>query len=309
MAATEIARTMHEIREALLLLGVLPADLHAIAGRQRLLKRHELRPRRAQALRGKCTEGRETFHGDGAKMLQAAETLRFQRRLQHRHLQEGDFLGTLRGIDVQVLEISELGAFVHPQARHDRDLLVSSRKVATCRPLMPADRGHGHVQIRHAGKIGPIGIDVELHQKALVAPVVPTRVMAGIARKISLTCSASRRRVRISSSGRRSRSDRPNRRASKDFHRIGLELAHVQERLRHRCGERLLQVIDEQWHVLLVRNLDDELRVVQLLQLGRHREPEARPTAAHKRGERFEDWRGLPCVSGCCGHTPPPRRG
>ena len=41
-----------------------------------------------------------------------------------------------------------------------------------------------------------------------------TRVISGIARKISLTCPASRRRVRISSSWRKSRSDRPNRRTS-----------------------------------------------------------------------------------------------
>ena len=37
---------------------------------------------------------------------------------------KGDFLGTVRRIDVQVLEIGELGAFVYAQARHDRDLLI-----------------------------------------------------------------------------------------------------------------------------------------------------------------------------------------
>jgi hypothetical protein len=41
-----------------------------------------------------------------------------------------------------------------------------------------------------------------------------------------------------------------------------------------------LQEMDEPRHGLLVSHLDDELRVVQLLQLGRHRKPEARPTAA-----------------------------
>ena len=114
----------HEIGESLLLLGVLPANLHAIAGRQRFGKRPEPWPRRPQALRGQCPRGRETFHGDGAKMLQTADTLRFHSRLEHCHPQEGHLLGTLRGIDIQVLEIGELGAFVHPQSRHDRDLLI-----------------------------------------------------------------------------------------------------------------------------------------------------------------------------------------
>jgi hypothetical protein len=57
-------------------------------------------------------------------MLQAADALCFHRRLEYCYSQEGHLLGTLRGIDIQVLEIGELGAFVHPQSRHDRDLLI-----------------------------------------------------------------------------------------------------------------------------------------------------------------------------------------
>ena len=45
--------------------------------------------------------------------------------------------------------------------------------------------------------------------------------------------------------------------------------------------------------VLFVLDLDHELRVVELLLLGRHREPKARAAAAVELGDRLEDLAGL----------------
>src|SRR5207245_1849155 len=78
------------------------------------------------------------------------------------------------------------------------------------------------------------------------------------------------------------------------FDRVRLELAHVQARPWLLFGERVLPELHEDRCVLLVKHFHNELRVVELLLLGRHRRPEPRPTAPHKRGEGFEDRPRLP---------------
>ena len=70
---------------------------------------------------------------------------------------------------------------------------------------------------------------------------------------------------------------------------ICLELADVDASADDVFGERALEFADQFGRVVLVVDLDDDLRVVELLKLRRHREPEARSAAAFERRERVEN--------------------
>ena len=65
---------------------------------------------------------------------------------------------------------------------------------------------------------------------------------------------------------------------------IGLELADVDSGAGDVVGEGALEFADQFRRVVFVVDLDDDLRVVELLELRRDREPEARTAAA------FEAW-------------------
>src|SRR6185295_17669030 len=80
--------------------------------------------------------------------------------------------------------------------------------------------------------------------------------------------------------------------ANFDGHRDWLariELPHI-----HACAgdplvQRLLQRTDQVVGVMLVVDLDNDLRVVELLKLRRDREPESRAAAPDEGGQGFED--------------------
>src|SRR5438876_888445 len=69
----------------------------------------------------------------------------------------------------------------------------------------------------------------------------------------------------------------------------GLELPDVDARPRDGGRQLPLQHRQQVPRVVLVADLQDHLRVVELLQLRRDRGPEARPAAADEGGQRLQD--------------------
>ena len=77
-----------------------------------------------------------------------------------------------------------------------------------------------------------------------------------------------------------------------------LQLADIDARAGNAGRQDRLQVMHELGRDLLVRHLHDDLRVVQLLQLRGHREPEARAASTDEGGHVFQDVLGLAVFAG-----------
>src|SRR4029450_11859046 len=70
---------------------------------------------------------------------------------------------------------------------------------------------------------------------------------------------------------------------------VRLQLMHLDPSPGHRCRQRALEQTGELRGVLFVRHLDGELGVVQLLELGRQREPKSWASAADKAADRAQN--------------------
>src|SRR6185503_1793738 len=81
-----------------------------------------------------------------------------------------------------------------------------------------------------------------------------------------------------------------------DWHRnrlARLELPHIHPRAGDPLVQRSLYWANQVVGVMLVIDLDNHLRVVELLQLGRDREPEPRATTSDEGGQGFQDFMRL----------------
>ena len=162
------------------------------------------------------------------------------------------------------------GALLHAQARDDRDLLVALAEVETGSPFTAAADEQRDVEVRDAGEVGAVGVDLEPHGERRLAPVV---AHAGRARAARGRSPAARSRA-----GAGPPVSSPEMRiGDRDADRLaGLELPHVDARAGHLAAQRRLQRADQLVGVVLVADLDDDLRVVELRLLGGDREPEPR---------------------------------
>ena len=66
------------------------------------------------------------------------------------------------------------------------------------------------------------------------------------------------------------------------------QLAHVNARTGHARRQSILQRRDQMRGVVFVFHLQNDLRVIELLEFRRNRRPETRPTSADKRRQRFQ---------------------
>jgi hypothetical protein len=170
---------------------------------------------------------------------------------------------------------------LHAHTGDHRDLLVA---LAQRRDLVAVHRGErraGHVDVRDPGHVGLVRVDPQPHGEALRAPVVADAARA-LLRAQQLPDLAGQLPQRGNVLAGDAHRDRDPHSAS------GLELAHVERRARHSRAQRLLQRADQVLRVVLVLHLDQDLRVVGLLLLRRHRVPEAGPAAAHEGRDGLE---------------------
>ncbi len=115
---------------------------------------------------------REAAHIHGAELLQPHDTAVHQVVIDIRDLHQGNLVVVLRAVDIQVLNVGELRAFIHAQPGDNRDLLLAF--------LQNADRGSAHargggigdIHIRDAGQVGAIRIDGQRDLRILVSPFI-----------------------------------------------------------------------------------------------------------------------------------------
>ena len=203
----------------------------------------------------------------------------------------GVFCCPLRGIDVQVLHVGQLRALFHPQSRHDRDLLIAFAQHRHLTAVDPRRRGSGHVEVGDSRRVRAVGVGFELDGEDVLPPVVADALgVRGGAQDVFHLLRLLAQRGHVAAGD-----------ADFDRHRDGLarvELPHVDPRARDPLVQRLLQGAEQVVGVMLVVDLDDDLRVVELLQLGRDREPEARAAAPDEGGQGFQDLTRLTILTG-----------
>src|SRR5262249_31414034 len=158
--------------EAFDLFLFLTADLHFIAGRQRACKSFETRPRRLHHLGWEHAFYRETGDRDRAKLISSPELFRLHPVFDGRNLLQRDTGAALRRVDVEVVDVSELRAFLHSQSRDDWNLFVSFAQAG--HPMAAhGRRGRGgYVKVGDAGHVRAVGVRLELDRETLVAPII-----------------------------------------------------------------------------------------------------------------------------------------
>ena len=193
--------TLARLAKPCLLLGLLAADLDAIAGRQSGLRtRCSLRRGRLQDLRRQHAGLRKRMHADGAEMVLPADALGLQMIFECRRPTQRNLLLARGGVDVQILDVRELRALARAAGgRRPGSAGRPGASVVTVTPLMARRGRRGDVPIGDAGEIGAVGIDLQLDLGTLGEPVVlRPPATPGIGRRISCTCPASWRSVWMS---------------------------------------------------------------------------------------------------------------
>ncbi len=168
----------------------------------------------------------------------------------------------------------------------------SSRSDDSVRPFIATAEETATSKLVTPARLARSGSTSSLTENVCAPQSSRTRSAFGMARKHGLAPS---RRARASSSML----------SPGDSHLHGdadrlavLQQAHVQAGARDAARQRRLELRREVRRLVLVFHLHDELRVVELLHLGRDREPEARPAAADERGQRRQHRRGQSSLSG-----------
>src|SRR5262249_37716907 len=110
-----------QVLESLDLILLFTADLHLVAGRQRLGKSVQLRARAAHPLRRQHAVLGESSNGNGAELIPAAQFFGLHTVFNRRNLAERHVRRPLRGIDVEIVDVGKLSALFHSQARDDWD--------------------------------------------------------------------------------------------------------------------------------------------------------------------------------------------
>ena len=168
--------------------------------------------------------------------------------------------------------------------------LSPSRSVVTGNPFMPTADESATSRFDTPAKLARSGSTCSVTTKLSAPQSSRTRVGLGHRAEDALELlgqRAQRRDVGPRDADRHRNADRL----------AGFELPHIDARAGNGGGERHLQPGRQCGRVVLVFDLDDELRVVQLGQLGVDRQPEARPAAADEGGDRLAG-RGAAVPSG-----------
>ena len=213
-------------------------------------------------------------------MISAHDLLRSEAEAQGRDLEQRH-LGRRAGAeDVEVVQARERAALPFAEPRQDGDLLVAVAQTAEPDAGQRIG-GSGNFPVRYSGEARAVRFDLQGDPGRLAAPVVADSVGDGD----------------VAEDGLRSTREIPERldvvAGDAYLERVvdrlsGLQLANVDQRARHLRRERALERSDEVGGVVIVRHLDDELRVVDLVLLRREREPESGRAAADEGGHRAE---------------------
>src|SRR5262245_25191927 len=270
-----------QVHEALHLFFLFAADLHFVAGRQRGREGVQLFAQRAHHFRRQRLVFGKARDRDGSELIPAPKFFGLHLVFDRRNHAEWNAPRPLRGIDVEVVDVGELRALLHSQPRDDGNLLVALAQIGYPLAADRGGRGGGDVVIGDAGEIRAVGVGPQPDGEAFVAPIVADarrerRFAENVFDPFGLGAQASSVVAR-----------NPDRhRQPYGFTRF--ELAHVNARPRDLRRQGFLQRLDQMPGVVFVIDLNDYLRVIELLQFGRDGGPEARAAAADERRQRSQ---------------------
>ena len=196
---------------------------------------------------------------------------------------------------VGIGEVRQASPVLEAEPRHDGDLAVTLPVVAHRSSGDGRLGGESHVESADAREIRPVVVDRDVGPQARRAPVVADPGGEGSCPEgVGHLAGDLPQRVDVLSRD-------PDR--DRDSDRLaGLELPDVDPGPRDPGGERRLDRADELLGEVLVRHLDDDLRVVDLLLLRLDGEPEPRAGAADEAGEAAEDVGVLVVLAELVGH-------
>ena len=203
----------------------------------------------------------ELFEADDAAVHQVVIDLR---ELRERHF--GIVLGS---VDVEILNIREAGALVHAHSGDNWNLLLTFLKSGDGGSADSGNRRVGDIHICNARQIRAIRIHGKRDLRILISPFVARPLckrrraqdvfdLAGNLAQLPDVV-ALLRGVDIGGAG--------DANFDRIIDRIGQQLPRIQPRPGNGSGEDRLQFADELRGDLFVCNLDQHLRVVQLLEL------------------------------------------
>ena len=215
------------------------------------------------------------------------------RELSERHL--GVVLGR---IDVEILNIRKTGAFVHAHSGDDRNLFLAFLKGGDRGSADSCHRRVGDVHIRNACQIRAVRIHGERYLRTLIPPFIARAFgqrrraqnvfnLAGNSSKLP-DVAALQRGVDISGAG--------DANLNRIIDRIGQQLPCVQPCSRNGRGENGLQLANKLGSDLFIGNLNQHLRIIQLLKLRRRGKPEPRTSPADKGRDITESRSGLSVI-------------
>ena len=165
--------------------------------------------------------------------------------------------------------------------------LSPSRRSSTVRAVIADGDDAATSWLVRPGEVGAIGVGVAADGEALGAPVV-AHARRQSARRAKIALHLARQAAQRRRCPRRTRGStpgcRPACRSRAGARRCARRASGASSAF---CSASTRCVVS-----CLSFDLDDHLRVVQLLQLGRDREPEPRAAAADERRERLQDLRG-----------------
>src|SRR5262249_39311382 len=98
--------------------------------------------------------------------------LKLKRIPNGRNLLERYFLRALRGVNIKILHVGELGTLGGTKAYDDRDLLIGLAQRGDLHSAESRGGGIGHVGVRYAGEIGAIRINFKPDRRGFFAPVI-----------------------------------------------------------------------------------------------------------------------------------------
>src|SRR5262249_13937143 len=114
-----------ELLESFDLLFFFSAYFEGVSRRKAGPQRFQLRASALHDFRSQRARGRYRRNRYRAELIAPPHLFRAHTVANGRNLTKRDLLGSLYGIDVEILDVGELSALGHSEARHDRNLLIA----------------------------------------------------------------------------------------------------------------------------------------------------------------------------------------
>src|SRR6266850_5419495 len=207
---------------------------------------------------------------------------RLKNVFQSRHRKQRDFDILLRRVDVEIFDLRKSCPILRPEPDNNRDVLVSLLVNAYRISIDGSSRGGCDIGIRNSDQVGAIWINLDLHLRAIGAPVVPQH---GNSRRLANDVHGLRRdgpkRSDILALGPRVGICLAcNKDLNRSFDWVRLQLTHRDPRARDLFIELILKRSNQLWSGFLVAHLHDDLRIVRLGRFGSDGKPETWSAAA-----------------------------